>query len=132
MLGLTLVMALSCGGNTSFYRNLREDWGLAQRPVLAVVPVSREGNRLLREIAKHSPKTMFAQPARADLIVEIKPDGKNHLSIAAFRRETGLLVLTRSWIIVDETSSGKEDLIDEYAKDLATNLEARFAKGDDR
>ena len=99
------------------------------RPKVAVLPVSAIGNRLLLEIAHQAPGTVFANPGSADILVEIRPDDGGHLSLVASRRDTGMVLMTRSWIIIDDSRAAMERLVREFAEDCATNLAARFGSG---
>ena len=130
-LSCLLFLALAgCSGNPGFHRMVRGEWGaVAGRPEVAVLPVSAIGNRLLLEIARVAPETVFANPGSADILVEIRPDDGGHLSLVASRRDTGSVLMTRSWITIDDSRAAMEILVREFAEDFATNLSARFGRG---
>lgn len=130
-----LLVLAGCSGNLSFHRMVREDWGAfggTGRPRVAVLPVSTQGNRLLLEVARHAPGTTFANPDSADILVEIRPDDGAHLSLVALRRDTRTVLLTRSWITIDDGWSAIESILGEFARDFATNLTARSSAGGGR
>lgn len=126
---MLLLLMTGCSGNRIFHRMVREDWGTAGGAKIAVLPVSKQGDRLLREMARYSEGAVFSSPELADILVEVRQNSATHLLLLATRRASQKILLSHSWIVIDDSWSANETMIEEFARDFGTNYLMRVSRG---